>query len=180
MYHVSKGMEIGKTPVNVYIDISKAFDTFTFDVLLFKLKYYGVTNTALDLMRSYLTNRKQYYLIVVNLTILRHYWRTTGSILGPLFFSIYINDLINVSTRLIFLLYADDTTIDFNLEEFECLSKERKINSELEKVNTWLKLNKLSLNAQKKKLMIFHRKQNRVDEINVQINTCGSMHRLSV
>ena len=53
-------MENGKTPTNVYIDLSKAFDTLTFDVLLLKLKYYGVTDTALDLMRSYLTNRKQY------------------------------------------------------------------------------------------------------------------------
>ena len=61
-------MEIGKTPTNVYIDLSKAFDTLTFDILLFKLKYYGVTDTAIDLMRSYLTNRKQY---VVNLTILK-------------------------------------------------------------------------------------------------------------
>ena len=44
----------------MYIDLSKAFDTLTFDVLLFKLKYYGVSDTALDLMRNYLTNRKQY------------------------------------------------------------------------------------------------------------------------
>ena len=58
--HVSKEMENGKTPRNVYIDLSKAFDTLTFDVLLFKLKYYGVTDTTLNLMRSYLTNKKQY------------------------------------------------------------------------------------------------------------------------
>ena len=49
-----------KIPVLVHIDLSKAFDTVTFDVLLFKLKYYGATDTVLDLMRSYLTNRKQY------------------------------------------------------------------------------------------------------------------------
>ena len=53
-------MEIVNTLVNVYIDLSKAFDTLNFDVLLFKLKYYGVTDTALDLMRIYLANRKQY------------------------------------------------------------------------------------------------------------------------
>ena len=58
--HVSKEMEAGKIPANVYIDLSKAFDTLVFDVLLFKLKYYGVTGTALDLVKSYLTNRKQY------------------------------------------------------------------------------------------------------------------------
>ena len=57
---ISKKMEIGKTPTNVYIDLSKVFDTLTFDILLFKLKYYGVTDTAPGLMKSYLTNRKQY------------------------------------------------------------------------------------------------------------------------
>ena len=62
-------------------------------------------------------------------------------------------------------MYADDTTIYFNLEEFDHLNKERDINGELEKVNTWLKLNKLSLNAQKTKLMVFHRMQKHVDEI---------------
>ena len=56
------------------------------------------------------------------------------------------------------------------MEEFEYLNKEREMNSELEKVNTRLKLNKLSLNAQKTKLMFFYRNQKHVDEINVQIN----------
>ena len=159
--HVSKEMENGKT-----------FDTFTFDVLLFKLKYYGVTDTVLDLMRRYLTNRKQY--VVFNSCQPDYSEIYTGvpqgSILGPLFFSSYINNLINVSNRLNFLIYADDTIIYFNLEELEYLSRERDINSELEKVNTWLKLNKLSLNAQKTKLIVFHRKQKHCVEINVQIN----------
>ena len=147
------------------IDLSKAFDTLTFDILLFKLKYYGVTDTALDLMRSYLTNRKQY--VVFNSCQSDYSEIYTGvpqgSILGPLFFSIYINDLIDVSNRFNCLMYADDTTIYFNLEEFDHLNKEGDINGELEKVNTWLKLNKLSLNAQKTKLMFFHRKQKHVD-----------------
>ena len=60
VHHVSKEMEAGKIPTSVYIDLSKAFDTLTFEVLLYKLKYYGVTDTALDLLKSHLTNRKQY------------------------------------------------------------------------------------------------------------------------
>ena len=51
-------MENGKTPGNLYIDLSKAFDTLTFDILLFKLKYYGVTDTALELMSRYLKKSK--------------------------------------------------------------------------------------------------------------------------
>ena len=58
--HVSKQMEHGKTPGNLYIDLSKAFNTLTFNILLFKLKYYSVTDTALELMSGYLKNRKQY------------------------------------------------------------------------------------------------------------------------
>ena len=141
--HVSKEMEAGKTPTSVYIDLSKAFDTLTFEVLLYKLKYYGVTDTAFDLLKSYLTNRKQY--VVFDGCQSEHVEIYTGvpqgSILGPLFFSIYINDLITVSDRLNFLMYADDTTIYFNLEDFDNLTKETDINRELEKVNIWLKLN---------------------------------------
>ena len=170
--HVSKEMEAGKTPTSVYIDLSKAFDTLTFEVLLYKLKYYGVTDTAFDLLKSYLTNRKQY--VVFDGCQSEHVEIYTGvpqgSILGPLFFSIYINDLITLSDRLNFLMYADDTTIYFNLEDFDNLTKETDINRELEKVNIWLKLNKLSLNTQKTKLMLFHRKQKHLDEINVVIN----------
>ena len=48
------------TPVNIYIDLSKAFDTLNFDILLYKLRYYGVTGASFDLIKSYLTERKQY------------------------------------------------------------------------------------------------------------------------
>ena len=90
-------MESGKTPGNVYIDLSKAFDTLTFDILLYKLKDYGVTGTALNLMSSYLKNRKQY---VVYDTIQSEYFEVytgvpQGSILGILLFSICINDQID-------------------------------------------------------------------------------------
>ena len=94
----------------MYIDLSKAFDTLAFDILLFKVKYYGVTDTALDLMSSYLNNRKQY--VVFNNTQSEYSEVYTGvpqgSILGPLFFSICINDLINASDKFKFLMYADE------------------------------------------------------------------------
>ena len=99
------------------IDLSKAFDTLTFDILLYKLKYYGVADTALDLMKRNLTNKKQY--VIFDGCQSEHTGIYTGvpqgSILGPLFFSIYINNLITVSDRLNFLMYADDTTIYFKV-----------------------------------------------------------------
>ena len=72
-----------------------------------------------------------------------------GSILDPLFFSILINDIVNSSSKLSFLMYVDDTTIYFNLEDFSSLNREYEINRELEKVNTWFQLNKLTLNVEK-------------------------------
>ena len=65
---------------------------------------------------------------------------------------------------------ADDTTIYFNLEDFDSNNFEREINAELQKVSLWLKKNKLSLNLDKTKLMIFHRQQERVKEFNIIIN----------
>ena len=92
-----------------------------------------------------------------------------GSILGPLFFGILINDIVYSSSKLSFLMYADNTTIYFNLEDFSSLNREYKINRELEKVNTWFQLNKLTLNVEKTKCMFFHKRQT-VDPIHILLN----------
>ena len=170
--NVSKEMELGNTPTALYIDLSKAFDTLSFDILLYKLNYYGIKDNAFKLLKNYLTNRRQY--VVYNSQNSETLDISTGvpqgSILGPLFFSICINDLITVSNKLKFIMYADDTTIYFNLEDFDPYNLERDINNELEKITLWLKMNKLSLNAQKTKLMIFHRRQKQINELNISIN----------
>ena len=93
----------------------------------------------------YLTNRQQYVsykdcefdLLEVKTGI------PQGSILGPLFFSICIKDIVNSTSKLNFLVYADDTTLYFNIEDFPLQSREADINNGLKKVNTWLQLNKL-------------------------------------
>ena len=145
----------------MYIDLSKTLDTLSFDILLYKLNYYGINDNAFKLLKNYLTNRKQY--VVYNSQNSETLDISTGvpqgSILGPLFFSICINDLITVSNKLKFSMYADDTTIYINLEDFDLYNLERDINKELEKITVWLKMNKLSLNVQKPKLMIFYRRQ---------------------
>ena len=170
--NVSKEMELGNTPTALYIDLSKAFDTLSFDILLYKLNYYGIKDNAFKLLKNYLTNRRQY--VVYNSQNSETLDISTGvpqgSILGPLFFSICINDLITVSNKLKFIMYADDTTIYFNLEDFDPYNLERDINNELEKITLGLKMNKLSLNVQKNKLMIFHRRQKQINKLNISIN----------
>ena len=150
-----------KIPASIFLDLSKAFDTLNFDILLRKLQHCGIDGNSLNLIKSYLTNRFQYVqfensdssLLEVKTGI------PQGSILGPLFFSILINDLVNCSTKFQFLMYADDTTIYFNLNDFPLINREIEINSELEKVNTWLKLNKLAINVDKSKCMFFQKRR---------------------
>ena len=67
-------------------------------------------------------------------------------------------------------MYADDTTIYFNIEEFDQYNLQQDITKELENITLWLKRNKLSLNVQKTKLMVFHIKQKQIKELNVVIN----------
>ena len=67
-------------------------------------------------------------------------------------------------------MYADDTTIYFNFEDFTHAHMEMEINNETENVDIWLKVNISSLNVQKTKLMIFHRKQKHIQNLNISMN----------
>ena len=160
-----------KTPVTIYCDLSKAFDCLNFDIFLSKMEYYGVSGTPLALVKSYLTNRYQYvYFDNCKSEVLEIKAEIPqGSILGPLFFSILINDIVNSSNKFSFLMYVDDTTIYFNLEDFPAIHREHEINKELEKLNIWFQLNKLTLNVDKTKCMFFD-KRRAVTPINISMN----------
>ena len=160
-----------KTPITIYCDLSKAFDCLNFDIFFSKMEYYGVSGNPLALVKSYLTTRYQYVhfenrkseLLEIKAGI------PQGSILGSLFFSILINDIVNSSNKFSFLMYADDTTIYFNLEDFPAIHREHEINKELENLNIWFQLNKLTLNVDKIKCMLFH-KRRAVTPINISMN----------
>ena len=164
-----------KIPVNFYMDLSKAFDSLSHDILLNKLTYYRVKNSAHDLLRSYLSNCKQYVqiddisssLIVSINTNVPH-----GSILGPLLFNICINDIIMSSDKFNFILYADDTTLNATVESFgETVADiQLSISNELQKICKWLDLNKLHLNVAKSKFMLFHMPQKVIPQLHFSLN----------
>ena len=148
-----------KYTVGVFIDLRKAFDTIDHDLLLRKLENMGIKGTVNNWLRSYLNNRKQY----VALGNVSSSLSTVlcgvpqGSVLGPLLFILYINDICNVSKLLQLILFADDTNLFRSSDNLQNLCNE--ISTELCKLNIWFKINKLSLNVAKTNFIVFSRRK---------------------
>ena len=146
----------GNYGCGVFIDLKKAFDTVNHSILLKKLEHYGIRGVALDWFCSYLSNRKQYVSVNghISETLQIRCGVPQGSVLGPLLFLIYINDLPSVSKCLTFCLFADDTNIYFEASDLFTLQK--VINRELRHAKKWLDANKLDSNVDKTNFVIFH------------------------
>ena len=132
-----------------------AFDTVDHSILLKKLKLYGITDKNLGCFQSYISNRKQYIEIGENSKTDPKYVTCgvpQGSFLRPLLFLVYDNDLPNASRLLDAILFADDTNLFFNHKDIKHLFT--VVNNKVVNIKVWFTANKLSLNVEKKKLIL--------------------------
>jgi len=160
--YISSALNDGEFCLGIFLDLKKAFDVCSHEILFKKLENLGIRGTALNWFKSYLSNRSQQVDIEgytshsrsIEVSILQ------GSILGPILFLCYINDL-PYCTLLKTFLFADDT---------QCLLRGKNLNQlidtanfELNKISEWFRANKLAVNTKKTKYIIFHTKGKRVD-----------------
>ena len=158
---ISSALDRGDIAVGIFLDLSKAFDTVNHNILFDKLEHYGIRGLALKWVKSYFSNRLQF--VDFNGHVSSRFNISCGvpqgSILGPLFFLLYINDIVNASTALQLILFADDTNVFLSGKDPDYLVNQ--LNIELNKLSVWFRVNKLSLNLKKTKLIVFNPNQKR-------------------
>ena len=153
---ILKDIDERNVSLAIFMDLSKAFDTLDHQILLTKLNFYGIGGLALDWFSSYLTGRKQYVEVdgVKSGLLPLSTGVPQGSILGPLLFLIYMNDIPNANEDFKYILYADDTTLFSTIQVLATTPFD--VNNQLTQIYDWLAVNKLSLNIKKTKYIVFH------------------------
>ena len=155
--------------IGLFLDLFQAFDTLEHSILLTKLEVYGIRGIPLLWFKSYLTERIQYVKFrdqdsdCNNIT----HGVPQGSVLGPLLFLIYINDLTMVSSDAKFILFADDTNIIFSSKLNENI--EKITNENLKNIIDWFNVNKLSINLTKTQYIVFSKSTNNILNQNFKI-----------
>ena len=153
-----------ENPCCIFLDFAKAFDTVNHDILLEKLNHCGIRGQPLKWFESYIKERQQ----CVTIDNFQSTLQTVkcgvpqGSVLGPLLFLVYINDIANSSKLVSFHLFADDTALFFSHKNTYTLQE--TLNNELLKITNWLLANKLSLNVNKSNLIMFRSKNSATKE----------------
>jgi hypothetical protein len=154
MNFVSRALNKKETTIAIFCDLRKAFDTVNHEILLKKMHKMGIRGNELDWFKNYLSNRKQFvYLNGKSSSLLEILLGVPqGSILGPILFLIYINDL-PLSSLLKSLLFADDTALLASGSNIDDLVE--FVNNEFHKVVYYFRKNRLSLHPEKTKFMVF-------------------------
>ena len=166
---ITEALDQGESVVGVFLDFSKAFDTVDHNILLQKMDKYGICDVELQWFKDYLSNRMQYvtYNNYKSSQAKIHCGVPQGSILGPILFLLYINDLTSVSEYCFSVLFADDTNMFITGKDMDVLC--HQLNEDLRNVQEWLQCNKLSLNVLKTHYMVFTPRNRVIDDIDVKI-----------
>ena len=160
--YISQSLNNGNYCIGIFLDLKKAFDVCSHEILLKKLKKFGIDGSALDWFASYLSNRKQKVDIsgnlssesIINISVLQ------GTTLGPILFLCYINDIFTATSFSTFL-FADDTSC---LAEHKCLNDLfTYVNDELQKLSNWFCANKMAVNISKTKYIIFRTRGKKIN-----------------
>lgn len=166
--HIISERRKGNKIIGIFIDLKKAFDSIDNKILVKKLEYYGISGPFNYLIKSYLTNR--YCMTQVDTKISMkdkvEFGVPQGSVLGPILFNLYINDLKNIGNDATINLFADDTCIFCSDKQYDELNQ--KCNNILNECNRWLKSNALTLNVQKTHFVDFSTKKN--DQAQIRLN----------
>ena len=154
---IRAALDQGKMAGGVFVDLQKAFDTVNHEILIYKLNYYGIRGKINDWFRSYLTNRIQYVSILGHSSGIKYmkHGVPQGSVLGPLLFLLYINDLHQAIKFCKVYHFADDTNL-LNISK-DPKQLQKQINLDLKRLYKWLLANKISLNCSKTEFIIFHK-----------------------
>jgi len=169
----SEAIDDNLQSIGIFVDLSKAFDTINHNILNAKLEHYGFPGLVLNWFIDYLSNRKQYvFFNRVSSSLLDIVCGVPqGSVLGPLLFIIYVNDIINWSETFNFILSADDTNLFYSTKDAYDLIL--TVNSELSKLYNWLCSNKLSINVNKTNFILLGRSCKLVRDHNFSISMSG-------
>ena len=164
-------LDKGQFSCGVFIDLQKAFDTVDHNILLEKLKHYGVRGVANNWFKSYLSNRNQFVFISGCKSEIRtvKHGVPQGSVLGPLLFILYINDICNAITHSSTWLFADDTGLLNSNNSLKTI--EKQLNKDLKSLYKWLCSSKISLNVAKTEVVLFHHEGKFIDhKIRLKLN----------
>jgi exonuclease III len=165
----------GNITIAVMLDFKRAFETIDRSILIQKLNKYGLGENSVRLIESYLENRKQKtrFMDKISDEILNELGVPQGSVMGPLLFILYINDL-NLQLDDVFVnFFADDTLISASAKTYSEACE--KINKSLDMLNIWIKVNKVKLNVSKSKCILITTSsyvKNKINNDSEKINVC--------
>ena len=169
---IYEALNLGQITIAVFIDLRKAFDTVIHIILSKNLKLLGIKNKNLDWVKNYLENRSQKTLVngINSSSLPVSCGVPQGSVLGPLLFLVYINDMSKSLKLSKYCLYADDTVLYHTGDNIEEIRD--NLQEDLDQYSSWCSKNFLSLNVKKTKFVIFGTRQRtkNIDHVDLKMN----------